>query len=97
VAGDPSNRSEIMAMPIEEEPEEHDFRDELDEVDATRPGVSDVIDHLRDTLTHDMAMRIIPNRLGVTPANDKEFEELMEVLIADAYNDGYDSWSAFPY
>lgn len=68
-----------------------------DDEDAVSEEVSRSVDHLRDTLTHDMAMRIIPNRFGVTPANDEELEQLMEELIADAYNDGYDNWDDFPY
>jgi hypothetical protein len=84
-------------MPSDDAPEDYDFRDEGDDDDGDRPDVDDIIDHLRDTLTHDMAMRMIPNRLGVTPTNDKELEELMEVLIAEAYNDGFESWDNFPY
>jgi hypothetical protein len=33
----------------------------------------------------------------VTPTDDVELEQLMEELIADAFNDGYDSWDRFPY
>jgi hypothetical protein len=84
-------------MPFEDGPEEFDFRDESDDDSGIAPDVADVVDHLRDTLTHDMAMRMIPKRFGVSPADDEELEQLMEELIADAYNDGYDSWDNFPY
>ena len=84
-------------MGFEDGPEEFDYRGDSDEDHGIRPEVADVVEHLRDTLTHDMAMRMIPNRFGVTPANDDELERLMEELIVDAYNDGYDSWDHFPY
>ena len=77
------------------EEDDYDFYD--DDEESLSEDVSDIVDHLRETLTHDMAMRIIPNRFGVTPANDEELEQLMEELIADAYNDGYNSWDDFPY
>lgn len=82
-------------MPIDDDENEIDFYD--DEEESLSDDVTGTIDHLRETLTHDRAMRIIPNRFGVTPTNDEELEQLMEELIADAYNDGYDSWEEFPY
>ena len=83
-------------MPFEDGPEEFDFCNDDDE-GRLSPEVNSIIDHLRETLTYDMAKRMIPNRFGVTPRNDAELEQLMEALIADAFNDGYDSWESFPY
>lgn len=84
-------------MPVDDDDREvFDCRE--DENDEGLPGnVAEIIERLRDTLTFDMARRMIPNRFGVTPTSDDEIEALMEELIADAYNDGYDSWEKFPY
>lgn len=84
-------------MPFEVDPKEYDFRDDRNDDEQIRFEVTAVVEHLRETLTHDMAARMIPNRLGVTPSNDKELEEYMEILISEAYNDGYSSWDQFPY
>jgi hypothetical protein len=83
-------------MPFEDGPEEFDFRDDEEE-GGLSPEINSIVDHLRETLTYDMAIRMIPNRFGVTPKNDMELDQLMEELIADAFNDGYDSWDSFPY
>jgi hypothetical protein len=82
-------------MPIDDEDDFDLYGDEP--TDELPDDVAAKINHLRDTLTHDMALRIIPNRFGVTPEDDEELEQLMEELIADAFNDGYDSWDEFPY
>ncbi len=87
----------VPAIMFSDGPEDYDFRDDQDEEASLDPEVNAIVDHLRDTLTHDMAMRIIPNRFGMTPQGDKELEELMEELIAEAFNDGYNSWDDFPY
>lgn len=84
-------------MPFEDGPEEFDFRNDDDDEVRLSPEINSIVEHLRETLTYDMAHRMIPNRFGVTPTDDVELERLMEELIADAFNDGYDSWERFPY
>jgi hypothetical protein len=84
-------------MTFSDGPEDYDFRGDQDDDVSLDPELNSIVDHLRDTLTHEMAMRIIPNRLGITPQRDENLEELMEVLIADAFNDGYNNWDDFPY
>lgn len=83
-------------MPYDDNPAEFDFRDDEDEGAGLSPEINAILDHLRNTLTPDMARRMVPNRFGIIPANDVELERMMEELIADAYNDGYDSWDRFP-
>jgi hypothetical protein len=84
-------------MPFEDDPGEFDYRDDDDDEVLLSPEVHSIVDHLRETLTYDMAGQMIRNRFGVTPKDDAELEQLMEELIADAFNDGYDSWDSFPY
>ena len=84
-------------MPIEDE-DEFDLYDNADEDDSLAPDISDVIEHLRDTLTPDMAARFIRGRFGHEPPDDPEqLEMVIEELIADAFNDGYEDWGRFPY
>ena len=69
-----------------------------DDDDAQLPNdVSDIADLLRETLTDDMAEAFIRSRFQEeVPDDPEQYQMLVEELIAEAFNDGYDSWDDFP-
>ena len=85
----------VLAMRSDDE---FDLYGDIDEDDSVDPDVSKIIDHHRDTLTPEMAARFIRGRFGHEPPEDPEqLEVVIEALIADAYNDGWEDWDRFPY
>ena len=50
-----------------------------------------VVEHLRDTLTHDMAAKAHRCRYG-GKLNESEYESFVEELINEHYNAGLDEW-----
>lgn len=66
--------------------------DDADDADANRPDVEEIVQHLRDTLTADMAIRAYRIRYERDPG-PKELEDFMEELISEHYNAGQDEWS----
>lgn len=76
-------------------PEDFDFRDSEDEDDTDElpRDIQSIVEHLRETLTHDMALRAYRCRMdGESPQDDEELEAFMEDLISEAVNDEYDTW-----
>lgn len=85
-------------MPIEVDEEEFDLYGDSDEEEGLPFHVADVVEYLRETLAPDMAERFIRNRFGQEPPDDPDqLEMVIEELIADAYNAGYEDWDEFPY
>ncbi|TWT77754.1 hypothetical protein Pla123a_15500 [Posidoniimonas polymericola] len=73
----------------EDDPESYDFRDDS-ESDTTE--VDEVVQRLRDTLTHDMATKAYRIRFDKEP-EDAELEEFMDELVNEHYNAGLDEWT----
>ena len=74
--------------------DEHDFDaigedDEMDE----RTDIHEVVEHLRESLTYDMAMKAYECRYGRTPEPSEDLEAFIDELISEAYNAGYDDWN----
>lgn len=69
--------------------EEYDFRG--DEEEAERSDIGEVVEKLRETLTHDMALKAYRMRHGSDPKDD-ELENFMEELVNEHYNAGLDEW-----
>ena len=59
--------------------------------DRLRPDVAAALDHLRETLTDEMALRGYRSARRGDP-NDEELEAFREELVADAYNFGLTDW-----
>ena len=75
-------------MTEEDPPESYDFYEEEDEKPVPD---SDVIEKLRDTLTHDMAAKVYRMRHGEDIGED-DYEWFMEELINEHYEMGFDEW-----
>lgn len=80
---------------FEDGPEQYDFR-ESEEEDSLPIEMQQTIEHLRETLTYDMALAAYRNRLDEEPEDDEDLEAFMESLIADAVNAGCEDWSEYP-
>jgi len=73
-------------------PEQYDFREPDEEV-SLPSDIQAIVEHLRETLTYDMALRAYRCRSGgEDPRDDAEMELFIEELIAEAVNSEYDQW-----
>ncbi|QDT17475.1 hypothetical protein [Alienimonas californiensis] len=77
-------------LKIEDDAERFDLRDEAP--DDTRPDVEETLEHLRETLTHDLLVRAYVSAHGESPTVD-EAEAYREVLVGEAYNAGISDWN----
>jgi len=71
------------------EPESDDFPD--GDTNGSRRDVEEAVQHLRDTLTHNMAIKAYRIRYERDPAPD-ELDAFMEELVSEHYNAGLDNW-----
>ena len=78
-------------MAFDDGPEQYDFRPSDDESELP-DDVQEIVERLRDSLTHDMAIRAFRCRVGEEPSDDAELEMFMDELVAEAYNAGYEEW-----
>jgi hypothetical protein len=57
----------------------------------SRRDLRQIVEHLRDTLTYDMAAKAYRCRFG-KELDDAEYESFAEDLINEHYNAGLDEW-----
>ncbi|MEM9701578.1 MAG: hypothetical protein AAF907_03950 [Planctomycetota bacterium] len=74
---------------IEPDSERFDLPEPPDE--ELRPDVGAAVEHLRETLTDEMALRGFKSAHQREPTPD-ELEAFREELVADAYNFGLTDW-----
>jgi len=58
----------------------------------SKPDVERVVQHLRETLTYDMAEKAYRCRHGKAP-DDSELDDFIDELINEHYNAGLDEWN----
>jgi len=54
--------------------------------------VEQIVEHLRDTLTHDMAAKAYRCRFG-KELDDSDYEGFVDELINEHFNAGLDEWT----
>ncbi len=76
-----------MTSEYDDEPDAYGLGD-----DDNSSKFENIVQHLRDTLTYDMALKAYRIRYEKEP-DDGELETFMDELVAEHYNAGFDEWS----